>query len=72
MVAWIPLGYLGATALFILGLKKLGHPRTAPRGNQYGALGMLLAYVIICLIDVRQFPERACPAGCRTRPARGR
>ena len=29
-----------------MGLKKLGHPRTAPRGNQLGALGMLVAVVV--------------------------
>ena len=43
MEEWIPIGYLLSAALFIFGLKKLGHPRTAPRGNQYGALGMLVA-----------------------------
>ena len=36
-------GYLGASILFILGLKKLGHPRTAPTGNLYGAMGMLMS-----------------------------
>ena len=40
------IGYLIASILFILGLKKLGHPRTAPTGNLYGALGMLLAVVV--------------------------
>ena len=39
-------GYLGASILFILGLKKLGHPRTAPTGNLYGAMGMLLAIIV--------------------------
>ena len=39
-------GYLVASILFILGLKKLGHPRTAPTGNLYGAMGMLLAIVV--------------------------
>jgi NAD(P) transhydrogenase subunit beta len=29
-----------------MGLKKLGHPRTAPRGNQLGALGMLVAVIV--------------------------
>ena len=52
MEAWIPLGYLLSAALFIFGLKKLGHPRTAPRGNQYGALGMLVA-VITTVIDMQ-------------------
>jgi len=52
MEAWIPLGYLLSAALFIFGLKKLGHPRTAPRGNQYGALGMLVA-VITTVVDMQ-------------------
>jgi NAD(P) transhydrogenase subunit beta len=52
MEAWIPLGYLLSAALFIFGLKKLGHPRTAPRGNQYGALGMLVA-VITTIVDMQ-------------------
>ncbi len=41
----INLAYLLAVALFILGLKGLSHPRTAVRGNQMGALGMLIAIV---------------------------
>ena len=40
------LGYLVSAALFIFGLKYLGSPRTAPRGNQLGSLGMLLAVII--------------------------
>lgn len=40
------LGYLVAAALFILGLKKLGSPRTAVRGNQLGAMGMLIAVLV--------------------------
>ncbi|MBM54878.1 MAG: NAD synthetase [Euryarchaeota archaeon] len=43
MEDWVSLGYLLSAALFIFGLKKLGHPRTAPFGNQLGALGMLVA-----------------------------
>jgi len=46
----IGLGYLVAAALFILGLKGLGKPRTALRGNQLGASGMLLA-VLVTLLD---------------------
>ncbi len=41
----IPLAYLLAAVLFILGLKGLTHPRTAVRGNLLGALGMLVAVV---------------------------
>lgn len=46
----INLGYLVAAALFIFGLKGLGHPRTAVRGNLLGAGGMLLA-VLLTLLD---------------------
>jgi len=42
---WISIGYLLSAALFIFGLKKLGHPRTAPFGNQLGAMGMLAAVI---------------------------
>ena len=42
---FINLAYLVAGILFILGLKGLTHPRTAVRGNLFGALGMLLAVV---------------------------
>ncbi len=41
----IELSYLVAASLFILGLKKLGSPATARRGNQIAAIGMLLAVV---------------------------
>ena len=49
MEEWISLGYLLSAALFIFGLKKLGHPRTAPFGNQLGALGMLVAVLTTIL-----------------------
>ena len=42
--------YLIAAVLFILGLKGLGHPRTAVRGNLLGAIAMLLA-VVVTLLD---------------------
>lgn len=42
--------YLVASVFFILGLKFLGSPKTARRGNLFGALGMLLA-VIVTLTD---------------------
>ena len=48
--AVINLGYLGASALFVVGLKGLAHPRTAPRGNLLASLGMLLA-VALTLLD---------------------
>ena len=49
MEDWVSLGYLFSAALFIFGLKKLGHPRTAPFGNQLGALGMLVAVLTTVL-----------------------
>jgi len=48
---WVSIGYLISAALFIFGLKKLGHPKTAPRGNQYGMMGMLVA-VLTTIIDM--------------------
>ncbi len=41
----IPLGYLTASALFILALKWLSHPTTARRGVKAGEIGMLIAVV---------------------------
>ncbi len=41
----INLAYLVAAVLFILGLKGLGSPKTAVRGNMLGAVGMLIAVV---------------------------
>lgn len=49
MEDWVALGYLLSAALFIFGLKKLGHPRTAPFGNQLGAMGMLVAVITTVL-----------------------
>ncbi len=42
--------YLLAASLFIFGIKGLGHPRTAVRGNLLGAVGMLLA-IVVTLVD---------------------
>ncbi|MDF7809017.1 NAD(P)(+) transhydrogenase (Re/Si-specific) subunit beta [Pontiellaceae bacterium B12219] len=42
---WINLAYLVASILFIYGLKGLGSPKTAVRGNRLGAVGMLVAVV---------------------------
>ena len=41
--------YLIAVIFFILGLKKLGSPRTARRGNIYSSFGMFLAIAITLL-----------------------
>ena len=45
----IQLTYLVASIFFILGLKKLGSPKTARKGNMYSAIGMLLAIVVTLL-----------------------
>ncbi len=45
-VAVWDIGYLVAAALFILGIKQLSSPRTAPQGNRMGAMGMFLAVIV--------------------------
>ncbi len=44
------LGYLIASACFIIGLKRLGSPATAPSGNSLSAKGMAIA-IVITLLD---------------------
>jgi len=41
--------YIAAAVLFILSLKGLAHPTTARQGNQFGAIGMLIAMVAVAL-----------------------
>ena len=43
--------YIVAALLFMIGLKKMAHPRTAVRGNALSALGMLVAVVATLLND---------------------
>ncbi|MCA9836632.1 MAG: NAD(P)(+) transhydrogenase (Re/Si-specific) subunit beta [Trueperaceae bacterium] len=45
----INLSYIAASVLFIYGLKMLGKPATARRGNQVSAIGMLVAAVATLL-----------------------
>ncbi|MDH5682095.1 MAG: NAD(P)(+) transhydrogenase (Re/Si-specific) subunit beta, partial [Spirochaetota bacterium] len=45
----IEVSYLLAAVFFIMGLKGLGHPRTAVRGNFFGAVGMFIAIVATLL-----------------------
>jgi H+-translocating NAD(P) transhydrogenase subunit beta len=42
--------YIAASILFILGIRGLSHPRTARRGNELAAVGMLIA-VVATLLD---------------------
>lgn len=46
----IQLTYLVAASLFIVGLKQLGSPATARKGNFLAAIGMLMA-VVVTLLD---------------------
>ena len=41
----IELAYLAAAVCFILGIKRLSNPATAPGGNRLAAVGMLVATV---------------------------
>ena len=54
MSNWLPNGiqisYLIASSLFIVGLKQLGSPATARKGNVVAAIGMLIA-VVVTLLD---------------------
>ena len=51
MPAWIAqISYLVAAVCFILGLKWLGSPATAVRGNRLSGLGMLIA-IVVTLLD---------------------
>jgi NAD(P) transhydrogenase subunit beta len=50
MPTWLaPIGYLVASVLFILGLKRLGRADTARAGNRLSGIGMLVAIVITVL-----------------------
>jgi H+-translocating NAD(P) transhydrogenase subunit beta len=43
MTVWVALAYLLAAVLFILGLIQLSSPKSARRGNQIAAVGMVIA-----------------------------
>lgn len=50
MITITNLSYLVAAVFFILGLKKLGSPKTARRGNLYAMIAMLIA-IVVTLLD---------------------
>jgi NAD(P) transhydrogenase subunit beta len=50
MDSLIQYSYIVAAALFVFGLKQLGSPATARRGNMISSLGMLLA-IVAALLD---------------------
>src|SRR5215210_3563835 len=45
----VPLAYLVAAVMFIIGLKRLSSPATAREGNRIAALGMGLALLVTFL-----------------------
>ena len=45
----IPVLYLLSGVFFILGLKLLSHPKTAPRGNSLAGIGMFIAIIATLL-----------------------
>jgi len=55
-VTLIKLAYLVAAVLFIFGLKFMAHPRTAVRGNLFGATAMGLA-IVAGLVEVGGFAQ---------------
>ena len=50
MDTFIQFAYVVSAALFIFGLKQLGSPATARRGNMVSSVGMLIA-VVVALLD---------------------
>ena len=46
----VELLYLAAAVLFVYGLKWLGSPATAVKGNRWSAIGMLIA-IVVTLLD---------------------
>ena len=50
MAALIQFAYVISAALFIFGLRQLGSPATARRGNMISSVGMLIA-VVVALLD---------------------
>ncbi|NCN05273.1 MAG: NAD(P)(+) transhydrogenase (Re/Si-specific) subunit beta [Spirochaetales bacterium] len=49
--------YLVSAVLFVLGMKGLGHPRTAVRGNLLGAVAMFLAILVTVIGNKMIGPE---------------
>ena len=48
--------YLIATVTFVIGLKMLGHPETAKKGNFISAVGMILAIIGTIFLNDIQVP----------------
>jgi len=52
MTVWVALAYLLAAVLFIVGLIELSSPKTARRGNQIAAVGMVIALLALLAVGV--------------------
>jgi len=50
---FINLAYIASAALFIFGLKMLGSPATARKGNFLSAVGMLIAIVVTLMEEIK-------------------
>ena len=66
MASAIGLAYLGASVLFILGIKRLSSPRTAPSGNLLAAIGMAIA-IVATLFDQQVVDFRGIAGGIAAR-----
>ncbi len=69
-ITLINLAYLVAAILFILGLRMLSSPRSAPRGNLTAAVGMFIA-VVATLLDAEVIDFRWIAAGAAVGGAAG-
>jgi len=47
LITYINIFYLISAVCFILGIKKLSHPKTARSGNSISAIGMLIAIIAV-------------------------
>mgnify|MGYP001201528072 CR=1 FL=1 len=47
MITYINIFYLISAVCFILGIKKLSHPKTARSGNSISAIGMFIAIIAV-------------------------
>jgi len=67
----VNLVYIISAALFIFGLKQLGSPATAVRGNMLSAVAMVIAIVITLfnqeIVDYKRI-LLGCIIGCGCRP----
>src|SRR6056300_2061627 len=56
----VAISYLVSSIFFIFGIKRLSHPKSAPRGNRLGAVGMLIAS-LTAFVDFGFFQNETFP-----------